>query len=220
MRENDRMVEQGPAFVEHGDLAAVSEAGVYRHGPLLAHGGAEQQLAQVLAEDIDRLDVRLLLRFLDHAVGDRGVQQTLERVFRRFLDLPGEGGGRPAVFTAERGINLVCAALGVCVHRQAQITLVLGAQHRQQIMGRDARKGHREIEVAAVFVGFVVVFGRFGNRRDYAARAVDGAQPFAYGRGLAQALRNNVARPGQRFFDAGDLVFDVWFRARDRVGSA
>ena len=57
MREDYLVVEQIALCVEAGNLATVSEPGVDGHRPLLAHRRGEQELLEILAEDIDRLNI-------------------------------------------------------------------------------------------------------------------------------------------------------------------
>ena len=218
--EDDGVVQQLAVLVEDGDLAAVAEARVDRHGAFLPDGRAQKQLAEVLSEHFDRLDIGLLLGFFQHAVGDRRVEKPLECIFAGRAYLGRKGGGGSSVFAAEGVVDIVGAALGIGVDPYAEEAFVLGPQHRQQVVGRNTLQRHREIEIAAVFVGFGIVFCGFGHARDDPAAAVDGAEFFAYGGGFAKALCDDVAGSGESVLDASYLVADEFGGAGGRVRGA
>ena len=87
MRENDLVVEEIALTVETDSLASVPETGIYGKYTLLPNRRGKQELLEILSEDLNRLDVRLLLGFLQDFIGDRGVQQTLPRILDGSTDL-------------------------------------------------------------------------------------------------------------------------------------
>ena len=70
MRVDDGVVKQFSATVQAGNLAAVAEARIEGHRALLPHWRAQQQLAQVLAEDLDALYIRPVLGLSYHFAAD------------------------------------------------------------------------------------------------------------------------------------------------------
>ena len=61
MREDYLVVKQIALCVEAGNLATVPESRVDGHRPLLAHRRGQKELLEILAEDIDRLNIGLRL---------------------------------------------------------------------------------------------------------------------------------------------------------------
>ena len=217
MRIDDRMIEEIALLVQAGDLAAVAEARVDGHRALLPHGGGQQQLAEVLPEDLDALAVGLLLGLAQHLAADRRLQQALEGVGHGFLDLLGRGAGRVAVFLAVVVVDLGVALVGVGLDADVQESFVLRAQDGEQVVRGDAVERHLEIEIAAVFGRLGAVAAGLGDPGRHAPAAEDPAQVLADDRGLAEALRDDVARAGQRRVHVRDLVAHELAGVRFRV---
>ena len=75
------MVQEFTFGTQAGDFAAVAEARVYGHSAFLAHGGAEQQLAQIVSENRYAFQIGLALGFAYHFGTDRRLDESLEGVF-------------------------------------------------------------------------------------------------------------------------------------------
>ena len=110
VRVDGGVVEQLAGGVDDGELAAGADAGVDAHRDVLAGGGGEQQVFQVLAEDADGFFFGALAQFADQFEFEVGVD----------LDLPGpaHGIGQPFVgraalrLDAEAGGNALFAGVG------------------------------------------------------------------------------------------------------------
>ena len=61
MREDYLVVKQIALCVEAGNLATVPEPGVDCHSPFLSYRRSKQELLEILAEDIYRLNIGLRL---------------------------------------------------------------------------------------------------------------------------------------------------------------
>ena len=208
MRIDDRVVQEPALLVQAGDLAAVAEARVDGHRALLAHGGAEQQLAEVLPEHADTLQIGLLLGLPEYFSADRGLQQALVRIGGGEFDLVGEEGGRVALLLAEVVVNLGAAFLGVGVDAHVQVAFVLGPQDGEQVVGGDAVEGHLEVEVAAVFGRLGAVPAGLGDAGSDPAAPENAAQVLPDDRRLAEPFGDDVARTGKRGFGIRDLIGD------------
>ena len=103
-------------------------------------------------------------------------------------------------------IYLVAAFKRVGINANAQVTLVFGAQHRQQVVRRDAVERVAEFEVAAVFCGFRGALSALGDLGAYASETEDAAQVLPDCRGLAQPFGYDVSRAGKGFLHILDLV--------------
>ena len=86
------IVEQGACFAQDHHFATRTEAWVDGEDALLAHGGGEEQLFQVLGEDADGGLVGLLLIIIADLRLDGRLQEAFPRVgdglaheFRRFV---------------------------------------------------------------------------------------------------------------------------------------
>ena len=120
-----RVVQQVALRVERHDLASRAESRVDGHDALLPQRRGEQQLAQVLGENPDRLVVGLLLGRRELFGLDRGAYQAFERV----------GHGRFARRRAgpyEQPAETFDAMFGIHVDRDFQNALLLAAAHGQE----------------------------------------------------------------------------------------
>ena len=70
MRVDYGVVQEFAFCAQAGDFAAVAETGVYGHSAFLAHRGAEQKLAQVVAEHGYAFQVGLVLGLAYHFGAD------------------------------------------------------------------------------------------------------------------------------------------------------
>ena len=190
------MIEQSSALVEAGDLAAIAEAGIHRHSALLTHGSTQQQLAQIIPEHANTLDIRLFLGLAQDLGADGRLQQTLETVIHRLPDLLAQLPGGITLGLAEIIINLLAAALRIGIHRNAQEAFVLRPQNSQQAVGRHFIEGIGPVEIAAVLVR-LRPFRFLGNPGNNAARAENLPQILANLCSLAQALGDNVSGAGK-----------------------
>ena len=200
MRINDVVGQQVALLVQTYNLAARAEARVYGHHPLLAYRRVHQQLAQVVSENLDALDIGLFLGLPQDLSRDGGVQQALPSIVHR---LPHLLMRRIAVFLAIIIIEFVAALLPVGINFHLQEAFFLGAQHGQKIMGRDFGNGLREVEITAVLGGLGIGLPLFGNLGAHAAGTVDPAQRLAVVGGFADPFGQDVPGALQRLFHGG-----------------
>ena len=148
MREYYLVMQQVSLLVQADDLAAVAEPRVDCHRPFLADWRRQEQLGQIVAKDIDGLNVSLFLSLLKDLVGKGRCQQTLVGVIHRLTDLIGEPGSRIAVLLAEIIVDLVAAFLRIGIQADGEKALVLSPENGQEIVCRDPLQRHREIEIS------------------------------------------------------------------------
>ena len=80
-------VTKGTEYVTTAGAGTLSIAEWCKLMEAAVQAEGKQELLEILSEDLNRLDVRLLLGFLQDFIGDRGVQQTLPRILDGSTDL-------------------------------------------------------------------------------------------------------------------------------------
>ena len=192
MGVDGRVVQQVALRVERHDLASRAESRVDGHDALLPQRRGEQQLAQVLGENPDRLVVGLLLGRRELFGLDRGAYQAFERV----------GHGRFHPFARRRAgpyeqpAETFDAMFGIHVDRDFQDALLLAAAHGQEAVRRDAAQGRLGVEIVGVFRPFrLFAFDEF--RMDDAFAGERAAQRVAGALVFRDTFGDDVARPGE-----------------------
>ena len=207
MRENDVVVQEVPLRIQTDHLATGTEARVDGHYALLPNGRRQQELTQIFPKHLDGRYICLFLGFPQHFSGDGRVQQALPGIFHGLTHLQA---GLPlgiSLCLAKVVIHLVGAFFPIGIYFYTQEALLLGAQHGQQVVGRNFTDGHGEVEIAAVFGGIRAALPCLGHLGGHAAGTVNATQVLADECGLAQAFRHNVAGALQSLFHVLDLPF-------------
>ena len=99
---------------------------------------------------------------------------------------------------AEIIVDLGPAFLGVGIDAHAQPALVLRPQDGEQIVGRNAVQGHLELEITPVLGRLGALLSGLGHRGRNPAAPENLTQILADRGGLAEALRHDVPRTGER----------------------
>ncbi len=82
MRKHCLILQELSRAVDRRNLASCAEAGIDSKRRLHAGGRRQQQLAQVLLERSDRLDICVLLPLPSHLADQRELHQAVERILQ------------------------------------------------------------------------------------------------------------------------------------------
>ena len=137
MREDDLVVQQVALFIQADHLASRPETRVDGHDALFPDRGGQQQLAQVLAEDPDRFNIRLRLRLLQDLSRNGRLQQALIGIVHGLSDLLRGVMGRIAVLLGVVIIDFLAALLRIGIDGNLQEALVLRPEHGEQVVRRN-----------------------------------------------------------------------------------
>ena len=189
LRENDGLAEILAGAVHHRHLAAGADAGVDGQHRLFAQRRSKQQVAEILAENLDGRAVGLHLLFHRHVdLAARG-EQPLVGVLRRLGDLPVGGGVADGTKTGQHRQHPLRDRLAVKFELHPQHSLLLPAADRQIPVRGNGRDRLFEIVV-------LLEFGRlFGS----------GGSDLATDLGMAGEL---VAHKRAHIGDVGDALGD------------
>ena len=202
-RVDDIRVQHLAGGVHDRHLAAHAVAGVQPHDRFAADGRLQQQLAQVIAKDLDR------------TLGGSGRQLAAQLVFKAGVDQAAVGiagggihnrrAGTAGLFAGKHPADDARCALGIDLNADLQKALALAAVQRQHTVAGNLVQ--RLGKVVILGVDAVLILGL--GTGDAAKRAVVAAQLGAAGGIVGDSLGNDVLRTGQRGGGIGHLIIEV-----------
>ena len=212
--EDRVVVEELSLGVEADELAPRPEAGIEGEEPLLAERRGEEELAEVVGEDADRLRVGPFLRghadLRLHGVGEKPPVAVLDG----HPDLFGGRAVSPDEHRVEQGNRLRLRRDDA----EGQELLLLAAPHREDPVGR--RLGGRlfPVEIVPVPASLRLLPGDDPGLEDGLCREElphPGAGLFVF----VHPFGDDVPGPGERLLRRGDALFriDEGGRRRERV---
>ena len=195
---DDLVGEELSLTVEQDDLAAGAEAWIDAEGDLLAERRGEQEFAEIVGEDTDRLLVRLLLveaaRLHFHGESDK----SLEAVVAGEFHLLGCLGAPPHEESVEGAKRL---ALRRC-QPGVEESLGLTASHCENPVGRG--RGGRFVPVEVVLkLGSLLFLPGYEGRFDHSLVEVEASELGACGGIVVDPLGKDVACSGE---DGGHAI--------------
>ena len=198
--------------VDHGNLAAGTQARVQRQGGARAGWCSEQQVVQVAGEDVDRLVLGLLAQFAEQVGFQVGVELDLPGPAHHFAQ-PLVGGATPVVDAetlADHHFARVHGAGGLVSDLQgaAEDAFVAPTEDRQGAVRRHVLQRFVVLEVVAE----LGAFGFFASDHAGAEGSVvleEAAQALEQGGIFGEALHEDVLGAFEHGLDVGEAFLGI-----------